>query len=182
MPRFISVKKPQLTAIESLIHTLAEKFLLSECSRPETFSQLCLRQSSVSRKVLPGLIKFLSGRFLNRLELKTTAPDATVSAVAGLLKSLVSTDRSRQDVLVSWCCSTSGAGLGDGVGIRRAVLAALGHDRDLITTVFERSLAQFGDELYIKHTPILQQDGKPRDFDPNSAITDISQYMPRCSC
>ena len=25
---------------------------------------------------------------------------------------------------------------------------------------FERSLAQFGDELYIKHTPILQQDGE----------------------
>ncbi|KAK0392790.1 hypothetical protein NLU13_2285 [Sarocladium strictum] len=143
---------------DSLISLLAESLLLSQDPRPDVFSQLCLRQPAISRKVLLGLVKFLSGRFLNRLDLQTSKPDATVSAVAGLLKSIVTSERSRQDVLVNWCCSTSGAGLGDGIGIRRAVLAVLGHERDLITTVLERSLAQFGDELYIKHTPILQQD------------------------
>lgn len=135
--------------------------LLSPKASPNTFAQLCLRQPTVSRKVLQSLIKYLSSRYLNTLDLKRVTSDATVSAVAGLLKSLVSTDRSRQDVLVNWCCSISGAGLGDGVGIRRAIMAVLAQDRDLVATVFERSLAQFGDELYIKHTPILQQDGKP---------------------
>ena len=107
-----------------------------------------------------SLVKYLSHRFLDRLELRETTSDPTVSASAGLLKSVVANDRARQDALVNWCCSTSGAGLGEGIGIRRAVLAVLGHEKDLVTSVFERSLAQFGDELYIKHTPILQQQGK----------------------
>ncbi|KAH8180073.1 telomere length regulation protein [Sarocladium implicatum] len=142
---------------DALINVLIETLLLSSSSSPELFSTLCLRQPTLSRKVLHSLLKYLSNRFLNRLELKDTSSDPTVSASAGLLKSVVAGDRARRDVLVNWCCSTSGAGLGEGVGIRRAVLAVLGQDKESIASVFERSLAQFGDELYIKHTPILQQ-------------------------
>lgn len=31
---------------------------------------------------------------------------------------------------------------------------------DRMCKVLERSMEQFGDELFIKHTPILQQEGK----------------------
>jgi telomere length regulation protein len=80
--------------------------------------------------------------------------------VARLLKELALNDAKRREVLIDWCASSSGAGLGDGIGIRRAVVAAVAQDRDAIIAVLEKSLAQFGDELYIKHSAILQQDGK----------------------
>lgn len=80
--------------------------------------------------------------------------------MARLLKELALNDATRREVLINWCASSSGAGLGDGIGIRRAVVAALAQDRDAIIAVLEKSLAQFGDELYIKHSAILQQDGK----------------------
>ena len=53
-----------------------------------------------------------------------------------------------------------GAGVGDGIGIRRAVVAVLAKDKEAITTVLEKSVNQFGDQLYIKHTAVLQQEGK----------------------
>ncbi len=36
----------------------------------------------------------------------------------------------------------------------------LADDKEAITTVLEKSIGQFGDQLYIKHTPILQQEGR----------------------
>ncbi|RKL33668.1 hypothetical protein BFJ72_g9892 [Fusarium proliferatum] len=87
-----------------------------------------------------------------------THPDDKVSAVAGLLMEVALNDETKRDVLISWCASSSGAGVGDGVGIRRAVVAALARDREAITTVLEKSIAQFGDELYIRHSAMLQQD------------------------
>jgi telomere length regulation protein len=68
-------------------------------------------------------------------------------------------DETRRDVLINWCASSSGAGVGDGVGIRRAVVATLARDREAITTVLEKSIAQFGDDLYMRHSAMLQQDG-----------------------
>ncbi|KAF9769000.1 hypothetical protein IL306_013634 [Fusarium sp. DS 682] len=85
-------------------------------------------------------------------------PDIKVSAVAGLLKELALHDETRRDILINWCASSSGAGVGDEIGIRRAVVAALSQDRDAIITVLEKSIAQFGDELYIRHSAMLQQD------------------------
>jgi hypothetical protein len=35
----------------------------------------------------------------------------------------------------------------------------LSRDKSDIQAVLEKSLQQFGDQLYIKHTPTLQQDG-----------------------
>lgn len=82
-----------------------------------------------------------------------------ISAAAGTIKSLVADDTKYLSHLVAWLTSANGAGLGDTIGIRRAVLAVLSSDRDSIATVFEKSLSQFGDYLYIRHTPVLQQEG-----------------------
>lgn len=82
-----------------------------------------------------------------------------ISAAAGVIKSLVADDTKYLSHLVTWLTSANGAGLGDTICIRRAVLAVLSSDRDSIATVFEKSLSQFGDYLYIRHTPVLQQEG-----------------------
>ncbi|TVY88746.1 DNA replication checkpoint protein tel2, partial [Lachnellula willkommii] len=51
-----------------------------------------------------------------------------------------------------------GTGVGEGIAIRRAVVTALAEDKSDMETVLEKSLQQLGDQLYIKHTPTMQQE------------------------
>ncbi|KAG7121153.1 DNA replication checkpoint protein tel2 like [Verticillium longisporum] len=60
--------------------------------------------------------------------------------------------------LVLWLTNSTGAGLGEAIGIRRAVVAVVGKDKECTSQVLEKSLSQFGDQLYIKHSPMLQQE------------------------
>ena len=104
------------------------------------------------------LLNYLSSKFLNRHDLDEEASIKTISAVAGLLHATFSTDEDLQQ-LCKWCTGTSGAGLGDNTGIRRAVIAVIAKDRESILKVLRESLNLFGDELYIRHAAILQQNG-----------------------
>ncbi|ROV97217.1 hypothetical protein VSDG_04719 [Cytospora chrysosperma] len=111
------------------------------------------------RNVLVNLLKTIAELHLNTLEGNDTAHDRTIiSAAAGVINGLVTNDAKYMSYLVTWLTNATGAGVGDAIGIRRAVLAVLASDRDSITSVFEKSLNQFGDFLYIKHTPMLQQE------------------------
>ncbi|KAG5815420.1 hypothetical protein H9Q74_002360 [Fusarium xylarioides] len=151
-------KSLSLQHSETLIKIAIGGLLLSKRNSVSTFIQLALSQHRTSKKIFHILLQHLSQKYLNRLSLEDTHPDDKVSAVAGLLKEVALNDETRRDVLINWCASSSGAGVGDGVGIRRAVAAALARDREAITTVLEKSIAQFGDELYIRHSAMLQQD------------------------
>lgn len=82
-----------------------------------------------------------------------------VEAAARYLNILTNNVESRKAHLISWLTSPTGAGLGEKIGIRRAVIASLATFKTDIETVFDRALDQFGDQLYIKHTPVLQQEG-----------------------
>ncbi|KAF5541587.1 DNA replication checkpoint tel2 [Fusarium mexicanum] len=151
-------KSLSLQHSETLIKIAIDGLLLSKRNSISTFIQLALSQHRTSKKVFHILLQHLSQKYLNRLSLEDTHPDDKVSAVAGLLVEVALNDETRRDVLINWCASSSGAGVGDGVGIRRAAIAALARDREAITTVLEKSIAQFGDELYIRHSAMLQQD------------------------
>jgi telomere length regulation protein len=83
-----------------------------------------------------------------------------VGAGAGYLKLIVSQNESRKSHLIAWLTSSTGAGVGDSIGIRRAVIAALSDSKYDLDTLLENSLQQFGDQLYIRHTPSLQQEGR----------------------
>lgn len=101
------------------------------------------------------LINYLAQKFLNFAH----GEDASViAAVASIIDFIVSDDADRRQHLIGWCTLSSGAGLGATIGIRRAILAVLAKDKDNIVTVFEKSLNQFGDELYIRYAAILQQE------------------------
>lgn len=112
------------------------------------------------RTLLFSIVKVIADTHLNSLNGSNPSADQPkISAAAGIIKSLVADDTKHLSHLVSWLTGATGAGLGDTIAIRRAVLAVLSSDRDSIATVFEKSLSQFGDYLYIRHTPILQQEG-----------------------
>ncbi|KAH0562622.1 hypothetical protein GP486_002700 [Trichoglossum hirsutum] len=81
-----------------------------------------------------------------------------VSGAAALLHGVVGNSESLKENLVVWLTNTWGGGVGEAIGIRRAAIAAIAQDEDTVQEVLEKSLQQFGDKLYIKHTPILHQE------------------------
>lgn len=104
-------------------------------------------------------MKCLSNLYLNDADSSPPSEESQViSAAAGIINRLVTGDAKHASHLIAWLTSATGAGLGDSIGIRRAVLAVLACDKDNIIAVFEKSLSQFGDYLYIRHTPMLQQE------------------------
>ena len=113
------------------------------------------------RKVLDAVLKLFSAGHLDRLgrcEAEETKP--LISAVASALNGILNSVDNGKRHLVEWLVGSSGAGLGEGVGIRRAVMAVISQEPENLTAVLEKSLSQFGDQLYIKHSPMLQQEGQ----------------------
>lgn len=115
---------------------------------------------SEKRTILFSLLKSLSDTYLNGLDSSDSSTgEEVISAVAGVINEFVANQpKDAVAYLVAWLTNATGAGLGDAVGIRRAALAVLAANKDAIISVFEKSLSQFGDYLYIRHAPILQQE------------------------
>lgn len=101
----------------------------------------------------------MAEKFLNSLDGDCNQKDLMVSSAAGVIMEIVGTDKVRNEYLITWLTSNSGAGLGDGIGIRRAVIATLAKDCELLNSALEKIMSLFGDIIYIKHAPILQQEG-----------------------
>jgi telomere length regulation protein len=142
------------------------------------------------RNVLYAVLQIVSKEHLSAAI--TTEADASwwksdakvVSGAAGLIKLLVANDEPRKNFLLAWLTGSTGAGVGEGIAIRRAVVAALADDKTDIEAILEKCLQQLGDQLYIRHTPTMQQEGissKTRFYScanpPNSPYT---SYTARC--
>ncbi|RCI15127.1 hypothetical protein L249_6368 [Ophiocordyceps polyrhachis-furcata BCC 54312] len=142
----------------TVVNTMIDELLLSPRGKPSGFTRICFHQPRLVKKIIDILLQHASQRFLNNAALGGSNLDATVAAVAGVIEFVVGDDEMRTSHLVSWCTASSGAGLGDPVGIRRAVVTVLAKNKETISAVLEKSLAQFGDQLYIKHAAVLQQE------------------------
>ncbi|KAK3904610.1 telomere length regulation protein-domain-containing protein [Staphylotrichum tortipilum] len=145
---------------DALIKLLLSELVVTPRADPAVFGTLLghLAQTE-QRRVLFSVLKIFSAEHLDRLgrcESEDSKP--LISAVAGALNGIRGSNDNATKHFVEWLTGSSGAGLGEGIGIRRAVLAAISQSKDNIVAVLEKSLAQFGDQLYIKHSPILQQE------------------------
>lgn len=161
--------------LEHLIKQMIQDLLLGAGGRIRHFLRLFGNLSQLEQKrVLYAVLKHLADNFLNKLETADTPEaSAVVSGSAGVIEQLLGNDDSRRNHLVIWLTSATGAGVGDSVGIRRAALAAIAKNREVISTVLDKSLNLFGDELYIKHSPILQQEGRNQPVIPWTSCTDV---------
>jgi telomere length regulation protein len=117
------------------------------------------------RNFIYSFLKLLSREYLSSIvtskdDSRWWQSDADiVSAASGLINLVAAQGESRKSHLLTWLTSSSGAGIGDGIAIRRAVLAALASDKNSMETIADKSLRQFGDQLYIRHAPTMQQEG-----------------------
>ncbi|KAK4105912.1 hypothetical protein N658DRAFT_463732 [Parathielavia hyrcaniae] len=153
------VKALHLGHPDKLIKQLLSKLVLGPHCDPKHFKTLLghLPQTE-QRKVLFSVLKLFSAEHLDRLGRCDVRGSPTIGAIAGTLDGIIDQDESGRRHLVEWLTASSGAGLGEGVGIRRAVMAVVSQNRDDLTNVLEKSLSQFGDQLYIKHSPMQQQE------------------------
>jgi telomere length regulation protein len=134
-------------------------------------------RTAIFRKLLDGLPSLEQRNFIqNILQLISKEPLSTeltsednsdwwkadadvVSAAAGLINLVLGDHDARKAQVITWLTSASGAGVGDGIAIRRASVTALSANKADLESIFDRSLQQFGDQLYIGHTPAMQQEG-----------------------
>ncbi|KAK8049665.1 telomere length regulation protein [Apiospora phragmitis] len=134
--------------------------VLHDEPQPTTFEKLLdLLSSADQRKVLLIVLKLLSSEYLSSVNLDGAIKDyPTIWAAASVLQSVIGASNVRKAQLVSWLTGATGAGLGETCGIRRAALAVLVDDKEAMFSVLESSLGLLGDQLYIKHSPMLQQE------------------------
>lgn len=125
-------------------------------------------------------------RVLSKLRLSSFAGNLThdeqqehtriLCGAGALISCLVKDSDILKDALIRWLTGVSGDGMAQEKAIRRAVIAALSvdHGRELTWVVkahadrqalarmivlFNKILELFGDKLFIKHTPMLHQQG-----------------------
>ena len=139
--------------------------LLGEDNDRKQFRALLeILPSQEQRTIVDAALKALSKHHLSTSEatdnLEWWKVDAEVVAgAAAYLEFIVSKDSILRSHIVSWLTSLSGAGVGETIGIRRAAIAVLSTSKYDLESILEKSLQQFGDQLYIKHAPSLQQEG-----------------------
>lgn len=151
---------------DTVVKELLESLVLRDTKYETHFQKLLCNLSYIEqRNVIHSILKLLSTDYLSTsITTEDNADwwqsDATiVSAAASLITLLITQADNRKAHLISWLTSSSGAGVGEGIAIRRAAVAALAASKSDIESVLDRSLSQFGDKLYIKHAPTLQQEG-----------------------
>ncbi|RYP90114.1 hypothetical protein DL770_003736 [Monosporascus sp. CRB-9-2] len=156
----IVTRASRLAHSDNLAKKLFADLLLGDTNSSSAFTKLFGHFPPLEqRKMLSVILKFLADMCLNALDTSEKTEDYPIIwAATGALKILVGDDEVRKGHLVSWLTGNPGAGIGEGCAIRRAAIAVLAEDKEAITTVLEKSISQFGDPLYIKHTPILQQE------------------------
>jgi telomere length regulation protein len=153
-----------LTYLEIVLDEILALLQGEDSDRKQFVALLANLPNYEQKMVLDAALRTLSKRHLstniasNSLEWWRVDAEV-VAAAAAYLELIVSKDNSRRSYLISWLTGLSGAGIGEAIGIRRAAVAVLSDSKFDMESVLEKSLQQFGDQLYIRHAPSLQQEG-----------------------
>ncbi|KKA27530.1 hypothetical protein TD95_001806 [Thielaviopsis punctulata] len=144
---------------DAVFSEIFESLLLSSEENSPLFVELLGNLPTADQKrMFDALLNHLAISRLSEIPDTETQLNPKISAAAGLIRRMSASSPCYVDFLVTWLTSATGAGLGSGLAIRRAVIGALGYDREAISQVLNMSIEQFGDKLYMSHAPILQQE------------------------
>ncbi|KAH7087108.1 telomere length regulation protein-domain-containing protein [Paraphoma chrysanthemicola] len=133
------------------------------------------------RKYLNAVIAFtIKQYFPTDIAIRDDSPipsSKTVSGVACLLHELTKDNEPLKDQLVSLGTRSTIPALDDSLSARRSVIAAVAQDDDKLHNLLEASIKMFGDSVYIKHTPVLQQEALAQNLALCSGYVQRSQPM-----
>lgn len=150
--------------VDNILEEILELILSTDSDRMQFSRLLDNFTGSEERMILNTALKVLAKRYLSA-ESRIGTSDwwktdvGLVSAAAGYLNCIIAGKDARKARLINWLTNLSGAGIGEPIGIRRAAIALFSHSKYSMEDILEKSLKQFGDPLYIKHCPTLQQEG-----------------------
>ena len=133
------------------------------------------------KTLLFSIIRILSEMHLSTdgptQDLRRVGQSKAIGGVAALIRAIVEDDQVLQDFLVEWLVGVFADAVGYVHIAHRAVTAALSSIAgeylisptifiplnrlpEQATKALQKGLALFGDKIYIKHTPILHQEGR----------------------
>ncbi|KAF1932154.1 uncharacterized protein M421DRAFT_54230 [Didymella exigua CBS 183.55] len=119
-------------------------------------------KASEQRKYINAVITYVTKQFFqSEVVSKVDEPidqSPTVSGVACLLNSFMNNNEVLKDHIVSSLARSAIPSLDDSLATRRSVIAALAQDEEKLQTLFENCIKTFGDSVYVKHTPVMQQE------------------------
>ncbi|KAH7076906.1 telomere length regulation protein-domain-containing protein [Paraphoma chrysanthemicola] len=138
-------------------------------------------KSFEQRKYLNAVIAFtIKQYFPNDIANRDDSPilsSKTVSGAACLLHELTKDNEALKDQLVSLVTRSTIPALDDSLSARRSVIAAVAQDDDKLHNLLEACIKMFGDSVYIKHTPVLQQEALAQNLVLCSGYVQRSQPM-----
>lgn len=153
-----------LTFAENIVENLTFTLIYPTDRSSNLLNVLSILPDHDKRTYLTSLLRILSTQKLNTIYIPSD-PDwwkhdsDLVSGAAALLQAITSQDETFREFLLEWLTSSSGGAVGESIGIRRAIIPVIAQDRLAFIQLFEKSLQQFSDKLWIKHTPVLRQEG-----------------------
>ncbi|KAH8814988.1 telomere length regulation protein-domain-containing protein [Xylogone sp. PMI_703] len=161
----LMAKSLKLGYTESIVKEILKTLILGQENASTQFTTLLnklkgFEQNSLLQTILKLISKaYLSTTIISEDNDRWWHTDAgLVAAVAGLIQIIINGNELRKEALLAWLTGPNGAGVGDSISIRRAAITALSNRKEDLVTVLEKSLQQYGDQLYIKHTSTLQQE------------------------
>ena len=157
-------------AVDLVNGQLFEALLLREDGNLDAFVRFLDGLSQIERaKLISSLLRHLTTTFFNKAggDAENSGQKPVISAVAGLISKVAQDEASQKSCLAGWLTGPVGAGPDANIYIRRAVFASLAKDEHQLFEVLEKSMEQFGDDLYVKHTPMLQQEGRASSLSPS---------------
>ncbi|KAF2146871.1 uncharacterized protein K452DRAFT_242030 [Aplosporella prunicola CBS 121167] len=153
-------KSLSLGYTENVVGEVLSQFLTAGSNSMQTLLTLLVKlRAHEQRQFLLSTLDFISKKFLNVNSSQTedlrNTPGTMTGCIAFLVQ-IVSGSDVLKESLVSWLTGIAGAT--GSPALRRVAISAIQNDEARIVKAMERSMEQFGDELYIKHAPILQQE------------------------
>lgn len=137
--------------------------MLIRDSSIERFTGVLSKMKSFEqRKFLNATIAFivhdhLSKESVSKINVAVTS-SKRISGAAGLIMQLTENNDALKDHLVSTLIRSTIPSLDDSVAARRSVIAVISRNDEKLHTLLENAIKLFGDSIYIKHTPIIQQE------------------------
>ena len=111
------------------------------------------------RIVLYAVVRTMDKRFLSSVSgSKKNSSGELVGAVAALLSTVIGKASVRREIMIDWLVGISPEAARQSHAAHRAIVLLLSMNMKTLTTALSRALELFAQELFIKHTPIFQQE------------------------
>ena len=108
------------------------------------------------RTILLGVLDYINARYF--VAAFSNEQTQVVGNAAALVQTIMDDNQNLLDCLVDLCTNVEKSALTRSQSLRRLAIAALSSDEDRLTSMMEKMQIKFGDQLFIRHATVSQQE------------------------